>query len=252
MARFCTNCGHELPEGKGFCPECGVPITEETPLPQGPEEGLPPLPAAPQPPRLEEQGPKQERPEQSAPPTAAPAPVYVAAAQPESPPVSAAGFFGLEFLYKIPIVSFICSIVLSIAPKNKNVRHHAQAKLIWKIVGFVLMIVFFLLAGAVLRKAWDSFKSAYSEATGHAFSFSDLQDMDPSDLEDLQDFLEQYGVGEIEGLDELQDIMRQYGMEDFGDLEDVQVMLREYGIEDIGDLRDYLRENGAYEGLPGD
>jgi hypothetical protein len=41
-------------------------------------------------------------------------------------------------------------------------------------------------------------------------------------------------------------------MEDFGDLEDVQVMLREYGIEDIGDLRDYLRENGVYEGLPGD
>ena len=250
MARFCTNCGHELPEGKGFCPECGVPVTEETPLPQGPEEGLPPLPAAPQPPRIEAEAPKQESSGAGAPPAAAP--VYVTAAQPESPPVSTIGFFGLEFLYKIPIVSFICSIVLSIAPKNKNVRHHAQAKLIWKIVGFVLMIVCILLSGAVLRKAWDSFKDAYSQATGHEFSFSELQDMDPSQLEDLQKILEQYGVGEIEGLDELQDIMQQYGMEDFGDLGEMQGMLEEYGIQDMEDLQGYLRENGAYEGQPGD
>lgn len=243
MARYCTNCGHELPEGKSVCPECGFPAAEETPLPQGPEEGMAPPPQAPQPPRIEAEAPKQQ-------PNAAP--VYVTAAPPESPPVSTGGFFGLEFLYKIPLVSFICSIVLSIAPKNKNVRHHAQAKLIWKIVGFVLLVGCLLLTGTALARFWDSFKAAYSEATGHEFSFSDLQDMDPSDLEDLQDFLEQYGVGEIEGLDELQDIMRQYGMEDFGDLEDVQVMLREYGIEDIGDLRDYLRENGAYEGLPAD
>ena len=249
MARFCTNCGHELPEGKGFCPECGVPITEETPLPQGPEEGLPPPPTAPQPPRMEAEAPKRESAGGGGAPPAA-APVYVAAAQPDSPPVSTGGFFGLEFLYKIPIVSFICSIVLSIAPKNKNVRHHAQAKLIWKIVGFVLMIVCILLAGAVLRKAWDSFKDAFSEATGHEFSLSSLQDMDPSQLEDLQSILEQYGVGEIEGLDELQGLMEQYGIEDIGGLGEMQGMLEEYGIRDMEDLQGYLRENGVYEGQP--
>jgi hypothetical protein len=220
MARYCTNCGHELPEGKGFCPECGVPITEETPLPQGPEEGLPPLPAAPQPPRLEEQGPKQERPEQSAPPTAAPAPVYVAAAQPESPPVSTAGFFGLEFLYKIPIVSFICSIVLSIAPKNKNVRHHAQAKLIWKILGTVLLVAFFLLLGAGVRKFANAFRDALTQITGNEYSFSSIQDLEKME-EDLQGLMQQYGIEDLEDLDELQELLRENGIESFGDLQGI-------------------------------
>ncbi len=243
MARYCTNCGHELPEGKSVCPECGFPAAEETPLPQGPEEGMAPPPQAPQPPRIEAEAPKQQ-------PNAAP--VYVTAAPPGSPPVSTGGFFGLEFLYKIPLVSFICSIVLSIAPKNKNVRHHAQAKLIWKIVGFVLLVACILLTGAALSRFWDSFKAAYSEATGHAFSFSDLQNMDPSQMEELQSILQQYGIENVEGLEGIEGILEQYGIEDAGKLGEMQGMLEEYGIRDLEDLQGYLRENGAYEGLPAD
>ncbi len=215
MARFCTNCGHELPEGKGFCPECGVPVTEETVLPPGPEEGLPPAPAAPQPPR-EASAPS---PQYAAPAAARPM-AAVPVSDPESLPVSTGAFFGLEFLYRVPLVGFICSIVLSIAPKNKNVRHHAQAKLIWKILGTVLLVAFFLLLGAGVRKFANAFRDALTQITGNEYSFSSIQDLEKME-EDLQGLMQQYGIEDLEDLDELQELLRENGIESFGDLQGI-------------------------------
>ena len=251
MARFCQQCGHELPEGKGFCPECGSPVTEETVLPPGPEEGLPPPPAAPQPPKAAQETPRETSP--GAPTVSTMALESILAAKPESPVVSTLGFFGLEFLYKIPFVSSLCSLVLSIAPKNKNVRHHAQAKLLWKIVGFVLLIVFFLRVGVKLRPVIGDIWGILGKAAAGELDLNSLQDLDElGELGDLQSILRQYGVEDIGSLGDLQGVMESYGIHGLGDLKDLQGLLQEHGIDDLGDLQGYLNDNGIYEGLPGD
>ena len=34
MVRFCTNCGAMVPEGSGFCTQCGTKVLDQTPAGQ--------------------------------------------------------------------------------------------------------------------------------------------------------------------------------------------------------------------------
>ena len=36
---FCTNCGHDNPEGSNFCAQCGAPLTAAPPAPSTPASG---------------------------------------------------------------------------------------------------------------------------------------------------------------------------------------------------------------------
>ena len=37
---FCTNCGHDNPDGANFCAQCGAPLTAAPPQPPTPSRGL--------------------------------------------------------------------------------------------------------------------------------------------------------------------------------------------------------------------
>jgi len=131
--------------------------------------------------------------------------------------VSTGAFWGLSLLYALPGVGFICSIVLSLVSENKNVRHHALAALIWKLIGILLLALLFLLARPAIRRASEDFRDYFRE---HG---SLSGEVDPRDVlgrlesGDLQGFLEEYG-------DDLQDLLEEYG----GDLRDLP---EEYGAE---------------------
>ncbi|MBO4413231.1 MAG: zinc-ribbon domain-containing protein [Clostridia bacterium] len=56
-------------------------------------------------------------------------------------PLSLGIFILFDILLCIPVINFIMTLVLSFAPKNKNVRHFWQAKLVWLIIAVVLLLV---------------------------------------------------------------------------------------------------------------
>ena len=78
-------------------------------------------------------------------------------------PVSTLGFWALKLLYAIPVVGFFASLVLSIAPENKSLKHHALATLIWRII-----ILGFLVFGSIrlwngIEANWDRVSDSFSE-----------------------------------------------------------------------------------------
>lgn len=167
MAKFCTSCGREIPEGLRFCPECGA------------QQGPVPAPQA--------------------------APAAPAGAEKA---VSTGAFWGLTLLYALPGVGFICSIVLSLVSENKNIRHHALAALIWKLIAIALLVLLFLLARPAMRQVSDGFRDYFREhgsQTGETYDPQDI--LGKLESGDLQGLLEEYG-------DDLQDLLDEYGGED--------------------------------------
>ena len=104
---------------------------------------------------------------------------------PEQKPVSTIGFMLLQLLYSIPVVGFIASLVLAIAPENKNLKHHALASFLWKIIGLILLIVSIVLTVRVAEKVWQEIGSSYS------------YHWDAGDIDDLWDSLKD---GDVSGI----------------------------------------------------
>ncbi len=198
MSKFCTNCGAELADGAVFCTECGTKLAPAEPQPE-------PVPTAdPAPVPVESPAPAMAEPASAVPATPAPAPAYPApnpyqtqepyqqpyTAQPaasappakENKPVSTIGFMLLQLLYVIPVVGFICSLVLAIAPRNKNVRHHALANFLWKIILLVLFVYGCIKAKPHVEAAWDKLNQSIAETTGGQ-GINSLDDL----LQGLQD-----------------------------------------------------------------
>lgn len=86
MARFCTQCGSELPDGIAFCTQCGAKAKQAAPAPQ--------------------QTPKMEAAVIPTSPTRpAPQPVpQPVAEKPADKAVSTGAFFGLMFLFSLPVL----------------------------------------------------------------------------------------------------------------------------------------------------
>jgi hypothetical protein len=57
----------------------------------------------------------------------------------EYKPISMWGYFGYEILFSLPIVGFICLIIMSFVPSNKNLKNFARSY-------FCLFILFMILA----------------------------------------------------------------------------------------------------------
>lgn len=177
MARICSQCGSAIPDGAGFCIECGARAPEAEAIPEQAAAAA----AAPEPMPGPQPGAGGS--------TEAYPPNPPAAARYEAPdrsqkPVSTIGFWALKLVYAIPVVGFFVSLVLAIAPENKSLKHHALATFIWRII-----ILAFLIFGSIRfwRNAeviWDQF----------ADSIADIAD----------------GQG-IEGLDELLDSLQNGG-----------------------------------------
>ena len=172
MAKFCTNCGKEIADGVAFCTECGTPApadtpqqapkpqetaTEQTiqapnpqtsaqPAPEAPSEQAAPTQTAFTPPPQPEPARQQQTYTQSA--YQSPAPAR------ESKVVGTGAFFGLIFLFDIPVIGWLACLIMAFASKNKNIKHYARAMLIWIVIGLVFAVigyfVFRWLGGALM------------------------------------------------------------------------------------------------------
>ena len=80
----------------------------------------------------------------------------------EYKPISMWGYFGYEILFSLPIVGFICLIIMSFAPSNKNLKNFARSYFCLFIISLVLTVVLVAIAlatGAIssLEDIFDAF-----------------------------------------------------------------------------------------------
>ena len=64
----------------------------------------------------------------------------------EYKPISMWGYFGYEILVSLPIVGFICLIIMSFAPSNKNLKNFARSYFCLFIISLVLTVVLVAIA----------------------------------------------------------------------------------------------------------
>lgn len=185
MAKFCTNCGKEIADGVAFCTECGTPAPADTPqeaqrpqetaaeqtaqapdaqtaaqpAPEAPSEQAAPAQTAFTPPPTPEPASRQQTYTQSAYQSPTPAS--------ESKVVGTGAFFGLIFLFAIPVIGWLACLIMAFAPKNRNIKHYARAMLIWLIIGLVFAVigyfVFRWLGGALLDYINQATDGAFGE-----------------------------------------------------------------------------------------
>ena len=125
MANFCKNCGKEIVDAIAFCTECGTPVPadkENLPVEVNPEIAALPV-------YQQRQTYQQPYAQQKIKPKCSKYEV-----------LSTGAFFGLMFLFSIPIIGWISCIIMAFAPRNENLKHFARAMLIWLIIAAVLCV----------------------------------------------------------------------------------------------------------------
>lgn len=132
MAKLCTNCGREIAEGVAFCTECGTKAPAEAAATT----------------EIKNEPPKTAPLKQTNTPPIQPQPAYQQPAPAvDAPPAGKYGvvgtgyFFGMMFLYAIPVIGWLVCLITTLAAKNENKKHFAKAMLIWLIIGLVLAVV---------------------------------------------------------------------------------------------------------------
>ncbi len=226
MARFCTNCGKELNAEEAFCSECGTQIPKETSHPTEAPTVEPKVPAE-EPPTTTPKAPTDGQPKQeptviTTPP---PVPAYTPPAMtqdPESAVVGTGMFFGLQLLFALPLIGWLICLIMTFAPKNKNLKHYARAALIWILIGLLLSVALFFIGKWVGSLAMEYLDQNYGGL------FSGL-----GGLGGIGDLVEQ--LGGLEGIGNL--------AEQFGDLGDLGEL-----TEQFGDLGALVGENGVESG----
>lgn len=134
----CVSCGAELAEHVKFCTICGTPVKKEAPA--APVVEAPPVVKPVTPPPA--------------------APVVVMPPQPQIKLLGPWAYFGLQILFSIPLVGFICLIVFSLDDSNLNRRNFARSYWCGLIISLVLIIAIVVLilatgAGATILSALE-------------------------------------------------------------------------------------------------
>ena len=117
----CFKCGSINESGAAFCAECGAKLEPEIPQVQIP---VPPVPPIPQPVnlRVPPMPIKQEIPG-------------------EYKPLSAWAYVGWRLLFSLPFAGFVLLIVMSFAPRNKNLKSFARSYWCLALLGVVIGVV---------------------------------------------------------------------------------------------------------------
>ncbi len=171
------------------------------------------------------------------------APVYTPMPEPNDPVVGTGAFFGLEFLFALPLIGFICCIIFSFAPKNRNLKHYARGKLIWAIIGLVLSVILVLVTVILLQ----ALPGMVSKELG--VPVEDIQDI-ISIAEDIPGLVEEFGgiqemaglVGSIGELGNISEIVDSVGdianvVGQIGEIENIEEFVSQIGeIEDVDAL----------------
>ena len=129
----CPNCGSDNANGAVFCAECGAKMMEETTRIHIPVPPIPPVP--PVPPVV---------------PQATPIPTPVSPAKKEIPgeykPMSAWAYVGWRLLFMLPFAGFVLLIVMSFAPRNKNLKSFARSYWCMALLGLIIATVIVVIA----------------------------------------------------------------------------------------------------------
>ena len=134
-------------------------------------------------------------------PAAPPAPQYTPTPQakaeiPADKTVSTGTFFGLMFLFSLPILGWLICLIMAFASKNKNIKHFARAMLIWLIIALVVGALIGLAINALINSITPYLEQAMGELGQIGSS---------GDLGELTELIEQFGslgdmMGELEGM----------------------------------------------------
>ncbi len=144
MAKFCRNCGKEIPPGIAFCTECGTKVPEEIkPEPTPAAEPSPAPTAVPSP------APK---------PAPAAAPAQTADEIPPKgskyEPISTGGYVGILLLMCLPVIGLILAIIWACGGCTKiNKRNLSRAYLIFMAISLVISIIIGVIFGAAAAAA---------------------------------------------------------------------------------------------------
>ncbi len=186
MAKFCTNCGKEIPEGVAFCTECGTKAPEtqakatvsEQPVKveeQKVPEMVPPVAV-----RTQQASPQQHPYGQPHQPITQPRELTDSDVKgTKYEPISAWGFIGIMLLMCIPIVGLILTIVWACGGCRKLCKRSlARATIIMAVIGIIIGIIFALVGGALINSLFDKAGLETSENGG---IFSGLFNADNSE-----------------------------------------------------------------------
>ena len=165
------------------------------------------------------------------------APVYAPLPAQTDPVVGTGAFFGMEFLFALPLIGFICCLIFSFAPKNRNLKHYARGKLIWSIIALVLSILLILCAAIFLQ----ALPGMVSEELG--IEVNELDDIF-SIAGELPELIEELGgIEEVAGLvGNMGDIAGIVGQ--LGEIEGIEQV-----ISEIGEMENIEEVIGALENL---
>lgn len=165
------------------------------------------------------------------------APVHAPLPAQTDPVVGTGAFFGLEFLFALPLIGFICCLIFSFAPKNRNLKHYARGKLIWSIIALVLSILLILCAAIFLQ----ALPGMVSEELG--IEVNELDDIF-SIAGELPELIEELGgIEEVAGLvGNMGDIAGIVGQ--LGEIEGIEQV-----ISEIGEMENIEEVIGALENL---
>ncbi len=230
MAKFCGQCGNELKEGATFCGECGAKVEQ-------PALGT----EIPQPVKQPEQTVQKVQPIQTPPPQR---PVYTEPAAENEPKKKLFGkndddnmsetvktgyFFGMTFLYAVPVIGWAICLFNALINKNKSKRNHARATVLTVLV---MMAVTFAISFAVktavnvaIEKSGIDIDAIKENGISTEIVMDFLEDkgMIPEELADLAGFMDNFtgilgGEGDfnLEGIntEEINDILDQFTGED--------------------------------------
>ena len=153
--------------------------------------------------------------------TAAPAP------EPFDPVVGTGTFFGLELLFALPLVGFLCCIIFSFAPKNRNLKHYARGKLIWTAIGLVLSLSLVLVTVIFLQ----ALPGMVSQELG--VPVEDIEDI-ISIAEDIPGLVEEFG-----GIEEIAGLVGSIG--ELGDISEI--------VDSVGDIANVVGQISEIENI---
>ena len=132
----CPSCGAANENGATFCANCGSKMMEDTVHVQIPTPPVPPVPPIPPVPPVTPQ------------PTYIPTPVPPAKQEiPEAyKPMSPWAYVGWRLLFMIPVVGFVLLIVMSFAPRNKNLKNFTRSYWCMVLLGLIIAAVIVVIA----------------------------------------------------------------------------------------------------------
>ena len=185
MSKKCSNCGFDMADDAVFCTECGTRMeapkqnTTEQPQPQNAQpQNQYSAPNSQQNAQPQNQYSAPNSQQYAQPQNQYSAPYNQQYAQPQpnyysqSPEdyaqnavVTTGAFFGLNLLFSLPAIGWIICLIMSFAPKNKNIKNFARSKLIWILIAIILGAICGIIFASVFKNMGVDIDDYFSRYT---------------------------------------------------------------------------------------